>query len=184
MTSTSLKPIIGGWIVIHVTLRVMVLPFGATRFNMNINKEIKPPSSVDFQKKSPRRPDDRSSSRDAAVAPAATAATSCCCAAAAACVTSRGAAAWRPRPSSSRCYQYPVAPRGGTRRWGDRLSAIGCSAAATELLLWRSCCCDGAAAATELRSSISVALILRITSERRDGHNDETSIFISPRDLN
>jgi len=42
---------------------------------MNINKEIKPPSSVDFQKKSPRRPDDRSSSRDAAVAPAATAAT-------------------------------------------------------------------------------------------------------------
>ena len=40
------------------------------------------------------------------------------------------------------------------------------------MLLRRSCCCDGVAAAAELRSTSSVALILRVVS--RDAQNDET----------
>ncbi len=44
------------------------------------------------------------------------------------------------------------------------------------MLLRRSCCCDGVAAATELRSTSSVALILRVASLGRDAQNDETSI--------
>ena len=54
-------------------------------------------------------------------------------------------------------------------------------------------CCDGAApaaatesllrarAATELRSTSSVALILRVASLGRDAQNDETSIRFPPR---
>ena len=45
------------------------------------------------------------------------------------------------------------------------------------MLLRRSCWCDGVAGATELRSTSSVALILRVASERRDAQNDETSIY-------
>ena len=41
-------------------------------------------------------------------------------------------------------------------------------------------CCDGVAAATELRRTSSVALILRVASERRDAQNDETSIHFPP----
>ena len=41
------------------------------------------------------------------------------------------------------------------------------------------CCCDGAVAATELRSS-SVMLIVRVASERRDAPNDETTSIHFP----
>jgi len=47
------------------------------------------------------------------------------------------------------------------------------SAAATKLR--RSRYCDGVAAATELRSSSSLALILRVATRGRDAQNDETS---------
>ena len=48
------------------------------------------------------------------------------------------------------------------------------------MLLRRSCCCDGVAAATELHSTSSVALILRVASLGRDVQNDETSIHFPP----
>ena len=62
--------------------------------------------------------------------------------------------------------------------------ALAVGAGATELVLRRSWCCDGAGAATELvrgaamelRSSSYIALIPRVASERRDAQNDETSI--------
>ena len=50
----------------------------------------------------------------------------------------------------------------------------------TELPLRRSCCCDGAVPATELRSTSSVALILRVASLGRHAQNDETSIHFPP----
>ena len=43
------------------------------------------------------------------------------------------------------------------------------------MLLRRSCCCDGVAAATELRGTSSVALILRVASLGRDAQNAETA---------
>ena len=55
---------------------------------------------------------------------------------------------------------------------------LGCSAAATELLLRLSRCCDRAA------QTSSVALILRVESLGRDAQNDETSIDFPRVDLN
>ena len=78
-------------------------------------------------------------------------------------VPPRGAAA-----SPSRCCQQHLEERRDdeTTSW-----ELGCSATATELLLRRSRCCDGVAAASLRRSCAadlgSVALILRVASETR-----------------
>ncbi len=52
------------------------------------------------------------------------------------------------------------------------------------MLLRRSCFRDGATAAIELRSSSSVALILRVASLGRDAQNDENKFIFPCVDLN
>ena len=92
-------------------------------------------------------------------------------------IPSQGAAA--PRPASMCCRQHLEDGRDyETTIWVPRCISV----AATELLqLRRSRCCDGVAAATELRSSIYDALTLRVASERCDAQNDETSMQFPPR---
>ena len=49
-----------------------------------------------------------------------------------------------------------------------------------DIVVQRRRSCDGDAAATELRSTSFVALILRVASLGRDAQNDETSIHFPP----